>query len=157
MISQIFHDLTDFSFNTLQQMVISATNGVAAFERLRQKWKICEIIFCLSKSCFYKCTSSLQPKTQGNASNLVQSHFGSPASKWLWSGMAPLVPQGFYPACWGLNQPPPSHTDTDTDTSDRVRKIPPKNGVIALWPNTRVVKCKYYVSQKQNGFNKKIH
>ena len=25
-----------------------------------------------------------------------------------------------------------------------------------LWPNTRVVKCKYYVSQKQNGFNNKI-
>ena len=34
---------------------------------------------------------------------------------------------------------------------------PPKNGVIALWPNTRVVKCKYYVSQNQNGFNNKIH
>jgi len=34
---------------------------------------------------------------------------------------------------------------------------PPKNWVIALWPNTRVVKCKYYVSQKQNGFNNKIH
>jgi len=31
--------------------------------------------------------------------------------------------------------------------------VPPKNGVIALWPNMRVVKCKYYVSQKQNGFN----
>jgi len=28
---------------------------------------------------------------------------------------------------------------------------PPKNGVIALWPNTSVVKCKYYVSQKQMG------
>ena len=24
------------------------------------------------------------------------------------------------------------------------------------WPNTHVVKCKYYVSQKQNGFNNKI-
>jgi len=34
---------------------------------------------------------------------------------------------------------------------------PPKNGVIALWPNTRVVKCKHFVSQKQNGFNNKIH
>jgi len=34
---------------------------------------------------------------------------------------------------------------------------PPKNGVIALWPNTLVVKCKYYVSQKQNWFNNKIH
>jgi len=34
---------------------------------------------------------------------------------------------------------------------------PPKNGVITLWPNTRVVKCKYYVSQKKNGFNNKIH
>ena len=35
--------------------------------------------------------------------------------------------------------------------------IPPKNRVIALWANTRVVKCKYYVSQKQNGCNDKIH
>ena len=35
--------------------------------------------------------------------------------------------------------------------------FPPKDGEIALWPNTRVVKCKYYVSQKQNGFNDKIH
>jgi len=34
---------------------------------------------------------------------------------------------------------------------------PPKNGVIALWTNTRVVKCKYYVSQKQNGLNNKIY
>jgi len=33
---------------------------------------------------------------------------------------------------------------------------PPKNGEIVLWPNTRVVKFKY-VSQKQNGFNNKIH
>jgi len=33
--------------------------------------------------------------------------------------------------------------------------IPPKNGVIALWPNTRVVKCKYCVSQKRNEANKK--
>ena len=33
--------------------------------------------------------------------------------------------------------------------------VPPKNGVIALWKNKRVVKCKYYVSQKQNGPNNK--
>jgi len=26
-----------------------------------------------------------------------------------------------------------------------------------MWPNTRVVKRKYYVSQKPNGFNNKIH
>ena len=31
--------------------------------------------------------------------------------------------------------------------------IRPKNGKIALWPNTRVAKCTYYVSQKQNEFN----
>ena len=30
---------------------------------------------------------------------------------------------------------------------------PPENGDIALWSNTRVVKCKYHVSQKQNWFN----
>jgi len=33
---------------------------------------------------------------------------------------------------------------------------PPKNGDIALWPNTRVVKCKYYVSQKRNESNIKV-
>ena len=38
-----------------------------------------------------------------------------------------------------------------------VEETPPKNGVITLWPNTRVVKCKYSVSQKQIGFNNKIH
>jgi len=32
---------------------------------------------------------------------------------------------------------------------------PPKIGEIALWSNTRVVKCKYDVSQKQNGFDNK--
>jgi len=49
-----------------------------------------------------------QYKPQGNTSNLVQSHFGSPALKWLESGIAHLVPWGFYPAHWGMNQPPPS-------------------------------------------------
>jgi len=37
------------------------------------------------------------------------------------------------------------------------REEPPKNRDIALWPNMRVVKNKCYVSQKQNGFNDKIH
>jgi len=32
-----------------------------------------------------------------------------------------------------------------------------KNGLIALLPNTRVVKCKYSASQKQNVFNNKDH
>jgi len=27
--------------------------------------------------------------------------------------------------------------------------FPPKNGEIAQWPNMRVVKCKYYFSQKK--------
>ena len=34
-------------------------------------------------------------------------------------------------------------------------RLPPKNGLIALWPNTRAVKCEYSVSQKHNGFNNK--
>ena len=38
-----------------------------------------------------------------------------------------------------------------------VCRLPPKNGEIAPRPNTRVVKCRYYVSQKQNGINYKIH
>jgi len=49
-----------------------------------------------------------QYKIQGNASNLSQSHFGSPHVRRLESGIAPLVPWGFDPACWGLNQLPPS-------------------------------------------------
>ena len=51
------------------------------------------------------------------------------------------------------------HTRTHVCTHSHasMRADPPKNGVIALWPNTRVVKCEYYVSQKQNGFNNKIH
>jgi len=40
---------------------------------------------------------------------------------------------------------------------DTCQVKPPKNGLIALWPNPRVVKCKYHVSQKQNGFKNKIH
>ena len=51
-----------------------------------------------------------QYKNQGNASNLVQSHFGSPHSFELESGIAPLVPRGFDPACCGLNQLPPSRS-----------------------------------------------
>jgi len=66
-----------------------------------------------SRMCFYEAKENVPPafkqyKTQGNASNLVQSHFGSPHSFELESGIAPLVPRGFDPACWGLNQPPPS-------------------------------------------------
>ena len=38
---------------------------------------------------------------------------------------------------------------------ERERYNPPKNGVIALWPNTLVVKCKYCVSQKRNEANTK--
>ena len=44
---------------------------------------------------------------------------------------------------------------SSAEAEDEVK--PPKNGVIALWPNTREVKCKYYVSQKQNRFNNNIH
>jgi len=55
-----------------------------------------------------------QYKIQGNASNLVQSHFGSPPLRMLDSGIAHLVPRGFDPAYWGLNQPPPSRSTTHT-------------------------------------------
>jgi len=54
-----------------------------------------------------------QYKNQGTTNNLVQSHFRSPASKWLESGIVPPVSLGFYPACWGVNQPPPLTTDAD--------------------------------------------
>jgi len=54
-------------------------------------------------------------------------------------------------------------TYSRTDLSRPMRPIytqtqetyPPKNGEITLWPYTRIVKCKFYVSQKQNGFNTK--
>jgi len=50
-----------------------------------------------------------QYKIQGNASNLVQSHFGSPPLRRLESGIAPLVPRSFDPAYWGMNHLTPSH------------------------------------------------
>ena len=49
------------------------------------------------------------------------------------------------------------HCDVTFWRESNIIHEPPKNGVIALWPDTRVVQCKYYVSQKLNGFNNKIH
>jgi len=50
------------------------------------------------------------------------------------------------------------HQANFTDLSNTPRSCnPPKNGLIALWPNTRVVKCKYYVLQNPNVFNNKGH
>jgi len=68
-----------------------------------------KIVFLLAK---WECTAFKQYKTQGNASNLVQSHFGSPPWKELESGIALLVPRGFDPACWGLIQRTPSRANT---------------------------------------------
>ena len=67
----------------------------------------------IEKSCSYRQNENGPPafkqyKIQGNASNLVQSHFGSPPLKELQSRIAPLVPRDFDPACWGLIQLPPS-------------------------------------------------
>jgi len=67
----------------------------------------------IEKSCSYRQNENVPPafkqnKIQGNASKLVQFHFGSPPLKELESGIAPLVPRGFDPACWGLIQLPPS-------------------------------------------------
>jgi len=67
------------------------------------------------KSCSYRQNENVPPafkqyKIQGNASNLVQSHFGSPPLKELESGIAPRVPRGFDPAYWGLIQLPPSQS-----------------------------------------------
>ena len=46
--------------------------------------------------------------------SVIRTHFGSPPLKELESGITPLVPRGFDPACWGLIQLPPllavSHT-----------------------------------------------
>ena len=58
-----------------------------------------------------------QYKIQGNASNLVQSHFESPPLKELESGIAPLIPRGFNSACWGLIQLPPSRFLVPTTSS----------------------------------------
>ena len=52
--------------------------------------------------------------------NLVQSHIGSPHSFELESGIAPLVPRGFDPACWGLYQPSPSRIDWDSSKVNTV-------------------------------------
>jgi len=83
----------------------------------------------MTKSCFYEAkenvTSAFKQYTnQRNASNLLQPHFGSPQWKELESGIAPLVPRGFDPACWGLIQLPPSpwggHLSDISDNSTRV-------------------------------------
>ena len=68
--------------------------------------------------CFYEAKENVPPifkqyKNQGNASNLVQSHFGSPHSFELESGIAPLVQRGFDPSSWVLNQLPPSRLPKD--------------------------------------------
>jgi len=67
----------------------------------------------IEKSCSYRQNENVPPalkqyKIQGNASNLVQSHFVSPPLKELESGITLLVLLDFDPACWGLIQLPPS-------------------------------------------------
>jgi len=73
----------------------------------------------MTKSCFYEAKENVPPaikeyKYRGNSSNLVSSHFGCPQLKELESGIAPLIPRGFYPTCWGLNHPLPSPKDLQT-------------------------------------------
>jgi len=56
----------------------------------------------IEKSCSYRQNENVPPafkqyKIQGNASNLVQSHFGSPPLKELESGIAALFPLGLHP------------------------------------------------------------
>ena len=68
----------------------------------------------------------------------------------------------------GLSSQIPHLSQTEERSSDQSIKtsfvfvlgylslqVPPKDGVIALWPNTRVVKCKYCASQKRNEANDK--
>jgi len=71
----------------------------------------------MTKSCFYETKENVpsgfkQYTHQGNASNLLQSYFGSPPWKELESGIAPLVQRCFDPACCGLIQLPPSHVQS---------------------------------------------
>jgi len=50
-----------------------------------------------------------------------------------------------------------AHTLTTQICNSSQRVLwPPKNGEIALWPNTRVVKCEYCVSQKWNEAKDKV-
>ena len=89
----------------------------------KQAWSLKDLISC-QQTCVFKFKivflrgkqnvppAIKQYKNRGNASNLVQSHFGSPQLKRLESGIAPLVTRGFDPACWGLYQPSPSPLGT---------------------------------------------
>ena len=67
----------------------------------------------IEKSCSYWQNENVPPafkqyKTQGNVSNLVQSHSGSPPWKELESGIAPLVPYtGLRSRVLGSNPPTP--------------------------------------------------
>jgi len=63
----------------------------------------------IGKSCSYRQKEHVPPafkqyKIEGNGSNLVPSHFGSPPLKELERGIAPRVPRDFDPVCWGLIQ-----------------------------------------------------
>ena len=89
--------------------------------------------------CSYRQNENVPPgfkqyKIQGNASNLVQSHFGSPPLKELEGGIAPLVPWGFDPACWGLIQLPPSPPPSwSFDPSRDETRVP---GIVPRLPGT---------------------
>ena len=79
-----------------------------------------------------------QYKNRGNASNLAQSHFGSPQLKRLESGIAPLVPRSFDPACWGLYQPSPSGEGADDDFSTPARPVVRIRVASGTWLQTHV-------------------
>ena len=69
---------------------------------------------------------------------LVQSHFGSPQLKRIESGIAPLVPRGFDPACWGLS-PSRLHTLSQPTTPAKTYmsggvENPHMQGIVCLPP-----------------------
>jgi len=91
------------------------------FERMSQKRRTSKKLKAknIQKSCSYRQNENVPPdfkqyKTQGNASNLVQCHFGSPPWTELESGIAHLVPRGFDPTYWGQIQLPPSRYRSPT-------------------------------------------
>ena len=78
-------------FDVLQRLQVSIRTPLHAISKFKM----------IKKSRFYEAkenvpTASKQYKHRGNASNLVQFHFGSPQLKELESGIAPLVPRSFY-------------------------------------------------------------
>jgi len=114
------------------------------------KQNVYNLVYLVSKLCeFWFTTVGFEPMTSRSTSgdfNNLQRHF--PRLQEIWN----FTKKKNFPETSktrrNFGNPNVKHNILHFTT--RVFGHQPKNGVIALWPNTCVVKCKYCVSQKRN-------